>query len=105
MIFRFQPRRYFSGGAKVAFVISLLSGQALKWATAALGQNGSLATDFTAFGHELRSVFNHPIDGTDAATRLHSLQQGSRSVAEYTVEFQVLAADSGWDDRVLYSAC
>ena len=41
---------------------------------------------------------------TDRAGRLHQIQQGSRSVAEYTLEFRTLASDSGWDDNALRSA-
>ena len=49
-------------------------------------------------------TFDHPSSGADAAGRLYSLSQGSRSVAEYTLEFCSLAADSRWDDVALRSA-
>ena len=104
LIFTHQPSRYASDGARVAFILSLLSGRALRWATAAVDQSNGLATNYSAFRTEFRAVFDHPEDGGDAASRLHSIQQGSRSVADYTLEFRILAADSGWGDKALQSA-
>ncbi|XP_037609788.1 uncharacterized protein LOC119478845 [Sebastes umbrosus] len=43
---------------------------------------------------ELRKVFDHPVQGKEAANRLLSLRQGSKSVAEYAVEFRILAAEN-----------
>ena len=37
----------------------------------------------------------------EAAKRLLTLHQGSVSVAEYSVDFRVLAAESGWGDEAL----
>ena len=104
LIFRHQTSRYSTDGAKIAYVMSLLSGRALKWATAAVGQSSSLASSYSAFRDEFTAVFDHPVDGADAASRLHSIQQGSRSVADYTLEFRILAADSEWGDKALQSA-
>ena len=104
LVFQHQPSRYSSDGAKIAFIMSLLSGRALRWATAAVGQSSSLSTSYSAFCAEFKSVFDHPVDGEDAATRLHSIQQGSRSVADYTLEFRILAADCEWGDKALLSA-
>lgn len=49
----------------------------------------------------MRKVFDHPVEGGDAAKRLISLRQGSRSVAEFSVEFRTYAARSGWNDKSL----
>ena len=49
-------------------------------------------------------MFDHPEDGHDPASRLHDLRQGSRSVADYTVEFRILAAESSWGELALQSA-
>ena len=104
LVFTHQPTRYPTEGSRIAFIMSLLSGRALRWATAAVGQSDSLATSYSAFRAEFKFVFDHPEDGGDAASRLHSIQQGSRSVADYTLEFRILAADSGWGDKALQSA-
>ena len=49
-------------------------------------------------------MFDHPTQGSDAAGCLHTLCQGTRGVADYTLEFRTLAADSGWDNATLRSA-
>lgn len=41
------------------------------------------------------------LKGKDISQRLLSLNQGARSVAEYSVEFRTLAAESGWNDESL----
>ena len=46
----------------------------------------------------MSKVFDHPVQGQDAARRLLSLRQGSRSVAEYSIEFRTLVAESGWNE-------
>lgn len=40
-------------------------------------------------------MFNHPNYVTNATDRLLSIQHGSRSVAEYTLEFWMLAVEAG----------
>ena len=104
LFFRHQPIRYRSQETRIALVMSLLSGRALQWAIAVVGRNSRLATNYAAFIQEFRLVFDHPVDGPDAASRLHGIRQGARSVADYTVEFRILAAESTWDDAALKSA-
>ena len=99
-MFEFQPSRFRSDGAKVALIISSLSDRALDWAMAAININPQLSSNLAAFTLEFRRAFDHPTNGVDAAGRLHSIQQGLRSVAEYTT----LASDSGWADNTLRSA-
>lgn len=49
-------------------------------------------------------MFNHPVCGRDASNRLTNIRQGSRSVADYAIEFRTLAAESGWNDPALQGA-
>ena len=102
--FRHQSSRYRTDGSRVAMIMASLSGRALNWADAAVRQNPRLADNLSEFLEEFRRVFDHPTEGSDAAGRLHSIQQGNRSVADYTLESRTLAADSGWDDIALRSA-
>ncbi|KAG7283909.1 hypothetical protein CRUP_034096 [Coryphaenoides rupestris] len=76
---------------------------ASSWAITTVGHQVQLASDYDAFCREFNLVFNHPAEGQDATGRLHSLQQGHRSVADYTLDVRILAADSGWDDAALKS--
>ena len=104
LVFRHNPSRFYSDDAKIAFIVSLLSGRALDWAVASFNNDALFASDYLRFISEFRLVFDHPPDGSDAATRLHTLNQGPRSVAEFAVEFRILAAKSLWDDEALRSA-
>ena len=104
LVFRHQPSRFPTGDARVAFVVSLLTGRALDWAVATLNSDAMFSTDYHRFITEFRLVFDHPPDGTDSASRLHSISQGTRSVAEFAVEFRILAAKSQWGDEALKSA-
>lgn len=52
----------------------------------------------------MRKVFDHPVRDKDAAKHLLPLRQGSRSVAEFTIEFRTFAAESGWNDEALQGA-
>lgn len=104
LIFRHNPSRFYSDDAKIAFIVSLLSGRALDWAVASFNNDVHFASDYSLFVSEFRLVFDHPPDGSDSASRLHSLSQGARSVAEYAVEFRILAARSHWGDEALKSA-
>ena len=70
----------------------------------AVGCNPQLASDLSLFSEEFKKTFDHPVNGADAAGRLHGITQWARSAAEYTLLFRTLAADSGWDDNALRSA-
>ncbi|KAK2899768.1 hypothetical protein Q8A73_012897 [Channa argus] len=71
----------------------------LKWAEAKLGS--SFLIPFHTFVEELRKIFDHPARSKNAADRLLSLRQGFRSVADFSVEFRVLATEAQWDDAAL----
>ena len=101
LVFDQQPLTYPTDRSRIAFVFGLLKGNALAWASA-LWDSGSQASDnFDLFVTEMRRVFDHPVEGGDAAKRLMSLRQGSRSVAEFSVEFRTVAVNSGWNDQSL----
>ena len=104
LLFCHQSSRFRTDGARFALIMSSLTGRALNWAIAVVGQNPRLSTNLSEFLEEFRRVFDHPTQGSDAAGRLHTLCQGTRSVADYTLEFRTLATDSGWDDAALRSA-
>ena len=90
--------------AKVDLIISSLSDRALDWAMATTRNNPQLMSDLPLFLNEFHATVDHPSGGADSAGWLHSITQGSRNAAEYTLEFRTLAADSGWGDVVLRSA-
>ena len=103
LVFDNQPRMYDNDRVKIAFVVSLLSGRAAQWATALWERDSRFNLSFDHFQAEMKKVFDHPVRGKEAANRLLSLRQGTRSVADYAIEFRILAAESGWDSLALQS--
>ncbi|KAI5627233.1 hypothetical protein C0J50_13205 [Silurus asotus] len=102
LIFSMQPSQFGTKRSKVAYVISLLSGRALRWATAEWESQSANCRSFAAFSAELRKVLGTSTPRQDATRSLVSAAQGHRSVAEYVAEFRTQATDSGWDRIALY---
>lgn len=101
LVFSQKPNTYASDHAKIAYIMGLLQGKALDWATAIWQNNVQIRGDYKMFVGELKKVFDHPVQGKEASKRLLTIRQGSRSVAEYSVDFRTLAAEAGWDDAAL----
>lgn len=59
-----------------------------------------MCNSYTLFMAEMKEVFD-PVQGKEAASRLLSLRQGPNSVADYAIEFRILAAECRWDDITL----
>ena len=101
-MFEQQPLTYASDRTKTAFIMSLLSDQAADWAVANSMNRPTLTLSYTDVC-EMRRVFDHPVRGKEASSRLLSLRQGSDSVAQFASNFRILAAESGWDEMALQS--
>lgn len=101
LVFSQKPVTYASDASKIAYIMGLLQGNALDWAAAAYQSNSEMRQNYDRFVGELKKVFDHPVKGRDASKRLLTLHQGTRSVAEYSVEFRTLSAEAGWDDAAL----
>uniref|UniRef100_A0A3B1IFZ4 CCHC-type domain-containing protein n=1 Tax=Astyanax mexicanus TaxID=7994 RepID=A0A3B1IFZ4_ASTMX len=90
--------------AKVMFVTSLLTGKALKWATALWSQNPTVSASYEHFTSTFRTVFGNPKGGREIGEQLLELRQDSDSVANYALTFRTLAAQSGWNEASLITA-
>ena len=101
LIFDLQPYSYATDKARIAFVIELLRGRALEWASAVWERRDTCMTSYQGFTAEMRKLFDHPVRGKDAAKRLFSLRQGARNVADFVIEFRTLAVESGWNEESL----
>ncbi|KAK7933591.1 hypothetical protein WMY93_004487 [Mugilogobius chulae] len=101
IVFNQQPLTYSTDQSKVAFIMSLLSGKASAWAVAIANSNSPACNTLDLFTAEMLKVFDHPLQGKEASNRLLSLRQGSGSVSTYSVDFRILAAECGWDDKSL----
>jgi len=56
---------------------------------------------FGRFMSELKQVFDHPVCAQDTSKRLLNLRHHQRSIADYSVEFRIVATGSGWGDKSL----
>lgn len=101
LVFDLQPASYSTDKAKIAFCVNLLRGKAAQWATALWTSHSAVLSSFLIFSTELRKVFDHPVKGLEAMNRLFLLRQGSGSVADFSIEFRILAAECGWDEPAL----
>ena len=76
LVFNQQPSTYSMSQSKVAFVMSLLSGQAAAWALAVSNQRPDLSTDYKRFSDEMKRVFDHPVKGREAEGQILNLRRG-----------------------------
>ena len=51
---------------------------------------------------EVRKFFVSPVPGREAAQKLLQVRQNSRGMADYTVDFRTLAAESSWNPEALF---
>ncbi|KAI2664272.1 Transposon Tf2-9 polyprotein [Labeo rohita] len=101
VVFSLQPATYAADRAKVAFVISLLSGRARDWGAAVWEMEAVFCEHFSLFKEEMIKVFDRSVFGQEASRLLSSLRQGKRSAADYAIEFRTLAATCEWNEPAL----
>lgn len=102
--FELQASSFQSERAKVAYIISHLTGRAEAWATAEWARDSPVCNSLRGFTETLSKIFDHTTPGREAARALMDLHQRGRRVSDYAVEFRTLAADSGWNDSSLFDA-
>lgn len=84
-------------------MVSLLSGRAAQWATAMWERNSHFTFTYQQFTNEIKKFLISPLRGKKFQCHLLSLHQATKSVAEYSIKFRILAAESGWDEVALQS--
>jgi hypothetical protein len=99
MHFALQPRTFHNEQAKVAFVITLLTGKAALWGTAVWENQDPCCASFQTLSAEMRRVFDRAVAGREAARVLADLRQGERPVSDYSIEFRTLAAECHWNEE------
>ncbi|KAK3547987.1 hypothetical protein QTP70_001650 [Hemibagrus guttatus] len=89
VFFTHQLGVYRNEGTKCAFLLSLLTGKALDWASAVWDVDPQIHTSFTYFAGMIREVFEYPTGGKDISLQLMELRQGSDSAADYAIKFRL----------------
>jgi len=79
LLFEHQPQSSTSDRSRIAYLVNLLKGPALEWASAVWDQQTPICNSNPNFVLEMRKIFDHPVRGRDAAKRLQILRQGSRA--------------------------
>ncbi|KAM9400460.1 uncharacterized protein ACWYII_030383 [Salvelinus alpinus] len=101
IVFSLQPNTYSGERARIAYVISLLTGRAREWGTAIWEARAECSDVYQNFKEEMIRVFDRSVFGKEASRGLASLCQGDRSITDYSIEFRTLAASSDWNEPAL----
>ncbi|KAK9521450.1 hypothetical protein VZT92_021255 [Zoarces viviparus] len=104
LAFELQPSAFPSERSRVAYIVSLLTSRAKDWGTAEWERQSLICASVQLFSEELLKVFNHATPGREVARGLFDLKQGGRSVADYSIEFRTIAAESNWNASSLLDA-
>ncbi|KAL0197572.1 hypothetical protein M9458_006112, partial [Cirrhinus mrigala] len=104
LFIKMQPQLFTSDDAKVAFLISLLTGKALLWAKAIWNADNPIIHSYEQFTNHFSDVFSTTTGELATSDQLCRLQQGTSSVNHYTLHFRTLAAASGWNEKALLGA-
>lgn len=88
-----RSRLFPTDAAKINYIISLLHGKALAWVQASNSDVQLSLLSLKDCVRKFERIFDRPNHAGCASDRLFVLRQGSQSVAEYSVEFYMLAAE------------
>ncbi|XP_057708757.1 uncharacterized protein tanc1b isoform X4 [Corythoichthys intestinalis] len=101
LVFDQQPYTFASDSSRVAYAMSLLAGKAATWAMAVSNSTPTIRQSYETFKTEFMRVFDHPVKGKEAGSRLLDFFQGDLSVADYSIQFRILAAECGYGETAL----
>ncbi len=76
-----------------------LAGVAREWGTTMWDNEHECFRFYKEFIQQLCKVFDCSASGTKATQELSLLQQGTRNVSEYYIEFRTLATSCEWNSK------
>ncbi len=101
VVFSLQPQTYAGDPARIAFVLSLLTGRAREWGTSAWEARTPCCGRYELFKEEMIKNFDHSVFGREASCLLTTLHQGRRSVADFAIVFRTLVTTCEWNEPAL----
>ncbi|OMJ10675.1 Retrotransposon-derived protein PEG10 [Smittium culicis] len=103
LLFFTHPDHYPSQTNKVGLVMSLLTGNALRWASPYIEKGSPVLQDYELFMKEFSKVFDDPQRTQTANEAIRALRQGFTTVSMYASEFRRLMMDLDWNESALVS--
>ncbi|KAK3560880.1 hypothetical protein QTP86_022914 [Hemibagrus guttatus] len=91
------------GTDPVCFCDVSIDKRALEWASAVWDADPHIRSSFLYFMGMIWEVFEYPAGGKDISLQLMELRQGSDAAVDYAIKFHTLAAQSGWNDALLWA--
>ncbi len=100
-----QPHLYATDRAKIAFIISLLTGRVLQWAETIWTQSSTVTQSVNSFIEHFREVFGRPAGRWFIRWRTAVSSPSRIAVNNWLCsQFRTLAAASGWNERSLLTS-
>uniref|UniRef100_A0A3Q4GE94 DUF4939 domain-containing protein n=1 Tax=Neolamprologus brichardi TaxID=32507 RepID=A0A3Q4GE94_NEOBR len=94
LVFREQQHFHNNDGAKITFFVELLRDRLLKWAQVVLSSDPGIS--YADFLSKFKTVFNKGSGTEAAALCLCNFKQGKRNMSDYSIDFWILAEETGW---------
>jgi len=104
LVFNRSPRSFPDDVSKISYIVGLLRDRALKWAESVIDQSTLTDYSYQEFLDLFKQTFCPKVSEESASKKLWSLKQGSRSVADFAIDFRTLATESGWNEPALKGA-
>uniref|UniRef100_A0A3B5LTF8 CCHC-type domain-containing protein n=1 Tax=Xiphophorus couchianus TaxID=32473 RepID=A0A3B5LTF8_9TELE len=101
--FNHSPHRFARDSAKISYIIAHLSDRALDWAEAKFSSSPEYGFSFAEFLTQFKQAFNQETDKSLSSRTLLKMKQGQRSVVDFSIDFRIQAAASGWNSPALKS--
>uniref|UniRef100_A0A096MAR9 Ty3 transposon capsid-like protein domain-containing protein n=1 Tax=Poecilia formosa TaxID=48698 RepID=A0A096MAR9_POEFO len=101
--FNHSPHRFALDSTKISYIIAHLSDRALDWAEVRFSSSTDFNCTYEEFLSEFKLAFNQDIDKGLSSQDLLKTRQEQRSVADFSIDFRIQAAASGWNSSALKS--
>lgn len=85
----------------MSYIIGLCRAKAVRWADAFFDETSIEETSYDEFLEPFSLSFTPVKNAEVSARKLWTIKQGNRSVAEFAVEFCILASESSWNAQAL----